>query len=41
MLAAVLGFLEGHEPDLVACADALGTTPAALVRARHELDTRA
>lgn len=37
-LAAVLGFLEGHEPDLVACAAALGTTPAALVAARVTLE---
>lgn len=41
VLAAVLGFLEAHEPDLVACADALGTTPAALVRAREALEARA
>ena len=38
MLAAVLGFLEGHEADLVACADALGVVPAALVAARARLD---
>lgn len=37
-LAALLSFLESHEPDLVACATATGTTPAALVAARHELD---
>jgi hypothetical protein len=37
-LVAVLGFLEGHEPDLLACADALGVPPAALVRARAELE---
>lgn len=37
-LAAVLAFLEGHEPDLVACAEALGTTPAALVLARAALE---
>jgi predicted component of type VI protein secretion system len=37
-LAAVLGFLESHEPDLIACAAALATTPAALVRARQQLD---
>lgn len=39
-LAAVLGFLESHEPDLVACADALAITPAALVRARQLLDAQ-
>lgn len=39
VLAAVLGFLEAHEPDLIACADATGTTPAALVAARQALET--
>ena len=37
-LAEVLRFLEGHEPDLVACADALGVPPAALVAAREALE---
>lgn len=37
-LAAVLRFLEGHEPDLVACADALGVSPARLVSAREGLE---
>jgi hypothetical protein len=37
-LAAVLLFLEGHEPDLLACADALGVTPARLVAAREGLE---
>ena len=37
-LAAVLRFLEGHEPDLVACADELGISPARLVAAREALD---
>jgi hypothetical protein len=41
VLAAVLGFLEAHEPDLIACADALGTRPEALVRARHRLENDA
>ncbi|NNM77407.1 DUF3572 family protein [Sphingomonas sp. ID1715] len=36
--AAILGFLEAHEPDLVACAEAIGSTPAALVAARAELE---
>jgi adenine/guanine phosphoribosyltransferase-like PRPP-binding protein len=36
--AAVLGFLEAHEPDLIACADDLGVKPAALVAARAELE---
>ncbi|HEV7289082.1 DUF3572 family protein [Sphingomonas sp.] len=39
VLAAVLRFLEAHEPDLIACAEATGTTPAALVAARHALET--
>ena len=37
-LAAVLRFLEGHEPDLVACASDLGVSPARLVAAREALD---
>ena len=35
--AAVLEFLANHEPDLVLAADALCTTPAALVAAHREL----
>ena len=38
-LAAVLRFLEGHEPDLIACADELGVAPAQLVAAREQLET--
>ena len=30
--------LEGHEPDLLACADALGVPPARLVSARAGLE---
>ena len=37
-LAAVLAFLEAHEPDLVACADALGVPPRELVSAREALE---
>jgi hypothetical protein len=37
-LAAVLRFLEGHEPDLIACAGVLGVSPAALVAAREALE---
>jgi hypothetical protein len=37
-LAEVLLFLEGHEPDLVACADALGVSPARLVATREALE---
>lgn len=38
LLAAVLRFLEGHEPDLVACAESLGVRPEALVRTRERLE---
>ena len=38
VLAAVLLFLEAHEPDLVACADALGVEPAVLADARRRLE---
>jgi hypothetical protein len=38
LLAAVLRFLESHEPDLVACAEALGVAPAQLVSARERLE---
>ncbi len=38
VIAAALGFLEAHEPDLVACAEALGVAPAALVAARERLE---
>jgi hypothetical protein len=38
LLAAILRFLEGFEPDLVACADALGVAAAALVEARRALE---
>jgi hypothetical protein len=34
---AVLDFLCGHEPDLVAAAEALGIAPAALAAAREDL----
>jgi hypothetical protein len=37
-LAAVLRFLEGHEPDLIACADHIGVSPAQLVAAREMLE---
>lgn len=38
LLAAVLGFLEAHEPDMLACAEALGIAPLALVEARRRLE---
>lgn len=40
VLAASLMFLEQYEPDLIACAGDIDTTPEALVRARHELENR-
>lgn len=38
VLSAVLGFLESHEPDLIACAESIGSDPAALVAAHRALD---
>ena len=38
MLAAVLRVIEAHEPDLVACAEALDVTPQRLVAAAAELE---
>ena len=38
VLAAVLAFLEAHEPDLLAVAAAIGVKPEALVAARAELE---
>ena len=38
LLAALIRFLEAHEPDLLAVADALDVRPEALVAARRELE---
>ncbi len=38
LLAATLAFLESHEPDLVAVAEALGVAPDVLVAARRSLE---
>ena len=38
LLAALLRFLEAHEPDLVAIAGELEVKPAQLVAARRELE---
>lgn len=38
VLAALLGFLESHEPDLIACAAAMGVTANQLVDARMKLE---
>lgn len=37
-LAAILAFLEAHEPDLIACAEALGVAPTQIVAARERLE---
>ena len=37
LLGAVLDFLAGHEPSLIACAEALDVPPARLVAARAAL----
>jgi len=39
MLASLLGFLANHEPDLLACADAIGVAPARLAAAAHHLNS--
>ena len=38
LLAAVLRFLEAHEPDLISVAEALGCKPEDLVEARRLLE---
>ena len=38
LLAAILRFLEAHEPDLIACASDLAIAPSELVEARRELE---
>ena len=38
LLAAVLTFLEAHEPDLVDVAQAIGSKPEILIAARSELE---
>ncbi|MBD3729233.1 MAG: DUF3572 family protein [Sphingomonadales bacterium] len=37
VLAAVLDFLAGHEPDLLLAADALSVSPETLAQAREKL----
>ncbi|CAN5339450.1 hypothetical protein BH09PSE3_BH09PSE3_04410 [soil metagenome] len=37
LMEAVLGYLESHEPDLIACANTLDVPPSALVLARERL----
>jgi uncharacterized protein DUF3572 len=38
LLAALIRFLEAHEPDLVTVSDELGVSPDVLVEARRELE---
>jgi hypothetical protein len=38
LLAAILAFMEAHEPDLIACSEATGITPEQFVRAHMELE---
>ena len=38
LLVALLIFLEAHEPDLVAVAEAIAIQPKALVAVRHQLE---
>jgi hypothetical protein len=38
VLAAVIKFLEAYEPDLISCAEAIGTSPEELVTARRKLE---
>ena len=39
LLAALLRFLEAHEPDLIDVADVIGAKPAELVAAREALES--
>jgi len=41
LLAALLRFLEAHEPDLLDVAEAIGARPEDLVEARQQLEERA
>jgi hypothetical protein len=38
LLAALIRFLEAHEPDLLAVSEELGVSPELLVEARRELE---
>ena len=38
LLAAVLRFLEAHEPDLLAVSEEVGVSPELLVNARRQLE---
>ena len=38
LLAALIAFLEAHEPDLIAVSEEVGVEPGTLAQARLELD---
>jgi hypothetical protein len=38
LLSALIGFLEAHEPDLLAVSQQIGVEPAAITAARRALD---
>jgi hypothetical protein len=38
LLAALIRFLEAHEPDLLAVSEELGVTPEVLVQARRKIE---
>jgi hypothetical protein len=38
LLAALIAFLEAHEPDLISVAEEIGVEPAKLAAIRHELE---
>jgi len=40
VLAAILSFLTAHEPDLIACSDAIDARPADLVAAQALLEAQ-
>ena len=40
VLSATLGFLEAHEPDLIACAKGVAASPSELVEARRSLEEK-
>jgi hypothetical protein len=41
LLAALIAFLEAHEPDLISVSEAVGLKPAILSEARRQLEDRA
>jgi len=38
LLAALIAFLEAHEPDLISVAEEIGVEPATLAAIRHDLE---